>query len=322
MRFNISAAVYVHLRLLTRTRTRNRKRTRKRRTPLCIPQTRPHSFTLMHRDLRCICRGAQRNAVRRMCGLPFIFCTLVVACFYHGVCRLPRARIRMRTRETMSANRASQKRAGNCHSNGRIRRIEDACFPVYNVQPIRGWPCRMLNPIHPVQPRSQRDAQLTVWKCPRSCVVLSKSAEILLALTTLCPRNYFSRQVSCGFYLSRFDDTRLIGSIRRGTSFEKRKRICREKNKRKTKYNVSSLQALLPFFSFFCFYFRAESGFKNPLHPCFVNCHRCWSVEHSANYFRLNCSLRCCHKPRNLLIAAIRSNIVRNFPLATLSISF
>lgn len=25
---------------------------------LCIPPTRPHSFTLMHRNLRCICRGA------------------------------------------------------------------------------------------------------------------------------------------------------------------------------------------------------------------------------------------------------------------------
>jgi len=38
----------------------------------CIPPTRPHSFTLMHHNLRCICRGAQRNAVRRMCGLSFI----------------------------------------------------------------------------------------------------------------------------------------------------------------------------------------------------------------------------------------------------------
>ena len=34
-------------------------------------------------------------------------------------------------------------------------------FPVYNAQPIRGWPCRMLNPIHPVQPaESKGRAQL------------------------------------------------------------------------------------------------------------------------------------------------------------------
>lgn len=32
---------------------------------------------------------------------------------------------------------ASQRQAGNCYSGGRrIRRIEDACFPVYNVKPI------------------------------------------------------------------------------------------------------------------------------------------------------------------------------------------
>jgi len=32
---------------------------------------------------------------------------------------------------------ASQKQTGNCYSGGRrIRRIEDACFPVYNTKPI------------------------------------------------------------------------------------------------------------------------------------------------------------------------------------------
>ena len=44
MQFNISAAArFVHV-----------------DAPLCIPPTRPHSFTLMHHNLRCICRGAQR----------------------------------------------------------------------------------------------------------------------------------------------------------------------------------------------------------------------------------------------------------------------
>lgn len=56
MQFNISAAArFVHV-----------------DAPLCIPPTRPHSFTLMHHNLRCICRGAQRNAARRICGPSFI----------------------------------------------------------------------------------------------------------------------------------------------------------------------------------------------------------------------------------------------------------
>lgn len=56
MQFNISAAArFVHV-----------------DAPLCIPPTRPHSFTLMHHNLRCICRGAQRNAVRRICAPSFI----------------------------------------------------------------------------------------------------------------------------------------------------------------------------------------------------------------------------------------------------------
>lgn len=45
---------------------------------LCIPPTRPHSFTLMYHNLRCICRGAQRNTVRQMCGLSFIFVRALV----------------------------------------------------------------------------------------------------------------------------------------------------------------------------------------------------------------------------------------------------
>lgn len=51
--------------------------------------------------------------------------------------------------ETLSASRA-----GNCDSGGRIRRIEDACFPPLQ-RSVTGH-ARMLNPIHPARESKAR----------------------------------------------------------------------------------------------------------------------------------------------------------------------
>lgn len=59
----------------------------------------------------------------------------------------------------VSASRVGQKRAGNCDSGGRIRRIEDACFPPLQ-RSVAGGHARMLNPIHPARPWSQKDGTI------------------------------------------------------------------------------------------------------------------------------------------------------------------